>query len=133
MSTAPQAPAVWVFDRLHAGMTLGWHDDAIDAAALAAWQAIYGGPGPQDPGQPVPSGFAPVLVMRAYLAVVSPRPPGNIHRLLPRELPLRSTVRCVAREWRGPRRSLRFQVDCHRLDADARLLLTGELDLLWAA
>ncbi len=131
----------WVFDRLQPGMLLGSHDDQVDSAALEAWQAIYGGLDLHDTGQRVPSAFASVLVMRAYLAVVSPRPPGNIHRMLsvrslaplPRDRPLRTTVSCIARELKGDRRLVRFRTECHALEDDAPLLVVGELELLWAA
>lgn len=127
------------FERLQPGQVIGVHDDCIDAPALARWHAIYGtGPaGATDAS--APSGFAAVLVMRAYLAVVSPRPPGNIHRMLalrlhaplPRERPLRCEVSCVDKQVRGERLVARFRVACR--DADGTPLVDGEIDMLWAA
>ena len=137
----PPPPPVWLFDAFEPGRVIGHHEDRIDTAAAAAWQAIYGGALPGAEGRPLPSGLATVLVMRAYLAVVSPRPPGNIHRLLtvrrlaPLRLDeaLRTTVRCVGRSRQGDRRVLRFQADCQSLEPGAPMLVSGELELLWAA
>lgn len=63
-------------------MIIGRHEDCINASAMASWRAIDGGADTDGPDARVPSGFATVLFVRAYLRVVSPRPPGNIHRLL---------------------------------------------------
>ena len=130
---------VFSFDHLKAGMILGRHEDRIDEPALANWRAIYGGSGADDPDARVPSGFAAVLIMRAYLSIVSPRPPGNIHRLLalrthaplPRNQCLQTTVVCVAKEMRGERRYVRFSADCRC--NDGALVVVGALELLWAA
>lgn len=137
----PGTAQPWLFERLQPGLRIGHHDDRIDAAMLADWQALYGGPDPDAPGAMVPGGLATVLVMRAYLAAVSPRPPGNIHRLLsvrraaplPRGVWLRTTVHCIERELKGDRRLVRFGTACHARADGAPLLVAGELELLWAA
>lgn len=138
---SPALAEPWLFERLQAGLRIGHHDDRIDPGMLADWQALYGGRDPDAPGAPAPAGLATVLVMRAYLAVVNPRPPGNIHRLLsvrrvaplPRGVALRTTVHCIGRELKGDRRLVRFGTACHALADGAPLLVAGELELLWAA
>lgn len=78
-------------------------------------------------------------MMRAYLRVVAPRPPGNIHarqRLVLHGLPrlderVRSCVYCLDKEIRRERRYLQLEVSGR--GAGQRPLYTGQMQLIWAA
>ena len=77
-------------------------------------------------------------VMRAYLAVVSPRPPGNIQarqRFQVHGLPragetVRSEVRCLDKQVKRER----FYVDLQVQGSgdDGRVLYTAVMSLIWA-
>jgi len=127
--------AVFTFDRLQPGELVGCRSERIERRALTIWNTIYGG----NDGPQVPAGFAAVLVMRAYLAIVSPRPPGNIHRALtvrahrplPYDEPLLSAVTCTAKQLRNGRRYVQFTVTCRAQDGN--LCVDGDIDMIWAA
>ena len=126
---------VLTFDRLQPGMLVGHRHDRIEPTALTMWRTIYGGSG----DLAVPAGFAAVLVMRAYLAIVSPRPPGNIHRALDVrahhplavDLPLQSAVACTDKQIRNGRRYVQFTVTIHA--PEGQLCVDGDIDMIWAA
>lgn len=129
------SPASFTFDRLQDGALIGRRTDVIDATLLSLWERIYG----SVVGTDVPGGMGAVLVMRAYLAIVTPRPPGNIHRALTvrlhaplaRDQALTMEVRCLSKQLRKERRYATFEVigyDVHGTPA-----LAGQIDMLWAA
>ena len=66
---------VRTFDTFEAGQAMGSHDVTVDRAMFDRWTSLYGG----DLGETAPGGMAMVVVMRSYMAIVTPRPPGNIH------------------------------------------------------
>ena len=125
------------FDTLEPGRVLGTHVEVAGAALLGRWSALY----PDDafaPGE-TPAGLANVLVMRAYLAVVQPRPPGNVHaglsitRLAPIPAGARThtTVTCVGRHERSGRRFVEFSAQTRSDDGSS--LVEARLTLIWAA
>ena len=124
----------FTFDRLVPGMLVGERADRIDRQSLDLWQDIYG----QRATDPLPADFASVLVMRAYLTIVSPRPPGNIHRLLTvrmheplrAEVPLAVAVTCAGKRARDSRLDVQFHV---AVRTAGRLAVEGEIDMRWAA
>ncbi|MFQ6721398.1 hypothetical protein OMF40_14025, partial [Bordetella pertussis] len=77
--------------------------------------------------------------IRAYLNVVTPRPPGNIHaqQILSIDgLPgvgetVRSRIRCLGKEIRRERRYLQLEVS--GVGERERNLYTGRMNLIWAA
>jgi len=100
---------MFVFDRFEPGAVYGVHRETLSADALRAWQEMF----PDDPvGPAIPAGYISVVMMRAYFAVVTPRPPGNIHagqRLVVHALPrlgdrIEISVRCARKEIRRDRR-----------------------------
>jgi hypothetical protein len=78
-------------------------------------------------------------MMRAYLDVVVPRPPGNVHakqKLRMRGVPLqgesmRVTVVCAGKEMRRERRYVELQVS--GAGEGGRKLFDGLITLIWAA
>lgn len=133
------ARAPWRFDEFVPGATLGSRTQTLDEPLLRALRAVYG-PGEGGPmRRPEAAALAMVLMMRAYMAVVAPRPPGNIHarqRLRIQALPttgesLSVVLRCHAKELRRGRRYVDFEAV--GTGAGGRALFTGLLTLVWAA
>lgn len=87
----------------------------------------------------LPAGMATVLMMRAYLQVISPRPPGNLHvhqkmRLhspIWRQEAVTTSVMCETKEHKGKRKKLVLGMQGH--GEGGRLLFDGEMTLYWAA
>ena len=85
------------------------------------------------------AGIAVVMMMRAYLAVVASRPPGNIHArqgftLAAPPQPgerIRSVVTCVGKEMKRGRRHVEFRTE--GTGAGGRPIYTGRMALIWAA
>ncbi len=85
-------------------------------AEVAAWHGLFGG----DAGEWMPPGMVSVVAMRAYLTVVTPRPPGNIHgasRFAVRRRvrvgeSLITAVSCEAKEIRKQRRIVQLALQC---------------------
>lgn len=129
--------ALYTYDSFTPGSVLGEWEEPLDARLLALWERLFGQHA-QD-AQARQAGLAVALMMRAYLNVVTPRPPGNIHArqaLCVQGLPrsgerVRSTVRCLDKEMRGERRYLRLEVAGE--GATGRPLYTGRMNLIWAA
>lgn len=68
---------VLIFDNFSVGRLMGSHAYTIDQAAFGRWIGLY----PQDEAHypKIPPGMALMVVMRAYMSILSPRPEGNIH------------------------------------------------------
>jgi len=124
-----------LFDDFRAGEDLGSHVQTCDLATAERWRALFGrGPGPAEA-----AGVAVAMMMRSYLAVVAPRPPGNIHarqRMALQALPrpgesIHSSVRCVGKEVRRERRYVEIEV--RAIGDDQRPLYRGTLTMVWAA
>lgn len=130
---------ILLFDHFQANTLMGQHVEVFEASLAHAWRTVFGLP---ESAQPYPgelSSLALAMAMRAYLAVVSPRPPGNVHarqQFQMHTLPeigetITTQVVCVRKEIRRERRYVDLQVDaCGRA---ARPLFTGEMRLIWAA
>jgi hypothetical protein len=135
----PEAPAqVWLFDRFVAGAEIGSCSQAVDSALLRQLRRVYGGAG-SAPSRGESATLAMVIMMRAYMSLVAPRPPGNIHarqRLRLEALPalgetLQTTVRCLGKEIRRERRFVDFEAA--GTGAGGRPVFNGILTLVWAA
>lgn len=78
--TSKAATDVWTFADFHPGHSFGEMSITLDAVRLAKWNAIYGGASePYNPSRPLPCGLLVTCMMEAYLGLIQPRPPGNIH------------------------------------------------------
>lgn len=122
------------------GTRLGEHTDTYDAQLAQAWQRIFGRAQDGSANGPAEAAsIAMVLAMRAYLAVVTPRPPGNVHarqqfKLLTRPHPgeqVRTVIACVGKEIKRER----FYVDLQARGTGegGRELFDGRMSLIWAA
>lgn len=122
------------------GAALGEHVEPYTPELAAAWRSIFGdaaGEGASGPAEA--ASVAVVLAMRAYLAVVSPRPPGNVqarqrftlHRLPRPGERVRSVLHCVDKQIKRERRCVDLQVQ--GLADGGEPLYTGHMSLIWAA
>lgn len=126
----------FLFDDFSAGALLGSHQMVYDDALVDHWQRIFGSaPMPQAQA----ASLAVVIMMRAFLAVVSPRPPGNIHAkqlLRFSRLPtpgdqITTTIRCRSKDIRRGRRYVELEANACRQGGG--FLFQGVLTLVWAA
>ena len=128
-----------LFDDFQPGAVMGQHVDVLDDSLHQAWRDIFGlPPGAQPHPGALPS-LALAWAMRAYLSVVTPRPPGNVHarqQFQMHALPevgetIATTVTCVRKEIRRERRYVDIQVAA--TGRAQRPLFSGEMSLIWAA
>lgn len=139
MTQTLSAPVI-LWEHFAPGTLLGECTQTYDTAQASRWQALFGchatdGAG----GYAEQAGMATIMMMRAFLHIVAPRPPGNIHagqKLTLHDLPhpdetVRLSVRCLDKRMRKERRFVDLSVACHGLDG--RAIFRGELTLIWAA
>lgn len=130
----------FTFERFEPGAVLGEATVTFDAALAQGWQRIFGA-GAEDGanGAAEGAGVAVVMMMRAYLGVVTPRPPGNVHsrqRLSMRGVPrkgeaIRTVMRCESKELKRERRYVELRAI--GTGDGGRLIYDGRLTLIWAA
>ncbi|MEW5420897.1 hypothetical protein [Amorphus sp. 3PC139-8] len=129
---------IWTFADFQPGMALGTIDLALDADRRAHWNEVYG-ESVGAAGAMVPQGLAVALMMDAYVKVIQPRPPGNVHAM--QTLSFTGTdaawgdlmhfdFNVGGKEMKRERRWVTFSVT-GRTDAD--IILTGEIRAIWAA
>ena len=129
-----------LFEDFQPGALMGECVEVYDAAQARRWQAIFGSQ-PEDGAGAAVEGvcMAVVNMMRAYLSVVVPRPPGNVHakqKLQMHGVPvpgesMRVTVVCAGKEMRRERRYVELQVS--GAGNGGRKLFDGLVTLIWAA
>ncbi len=130
-------PQLLLWDGFSPGTSLGSTSETIDDALAGQWRAVYGAaPGGPHDGT-LPHALVQVLVMRAFLRVVAPRPPGNVHAGI--ELTIErspqpgdtvtTALECVGKSLRKGRRfvDLGFATTCARGP-----LARGRLTLIWS-
>lgn len=128
-------PILW--EHFHAGNVLGSTTLAYDEPMSQAWERIFGVDDARSAAEA--ASIATALMMRGYLSVVAPRPPGNLHarqRLTVESLPRRGdridmVVVCQSKELRRDRRYVDLQVSGQA--GDGRALFVGVMSLVWAA
>jgi hypothetical protein len=126
----------YLFDDFVPGAALGEATCTYDEATATQWRRIFGAGTP--PGAEA-AGIAVALMMRGYLSVVAPRPPGNVHagqRLRLSSLPqpgepVRTVVACADKVTRRERRFVDLEVTATGIGQ--RPLFAGRLTLIWAA
>ena len=129
--------AAIVFDDFEPGAILGETAEAFDPGLAESWQRIFGAPSPG--ASAMGAGIAVVLMMRAYLAVVAPRPPGNIHarqRFQLAGMPrpgerIRTVVTCAGKEMKRGRPHVELATE--GTGEGGRPIYTGRMTLIWAA
>lgn len=125
------------FDRFEPGQSLGAFELTVDDAMLSLWEKLYG-QRPESSGQ-LPMAFAPLILMRALLTVVTPRPPGNLHvgqtydiHSMPHAYqPFIAAVDCSSKLLKKERRVLDLLVSVRSV-ADKTPLLSGTSTIFWA-
>lgn len=130
-------PDVLTFDRFVVGGSFGPSTETPDPALIAAWRRLY--PGDQFPDGCFPRAMATVLMMRAYMQLLAPRPPGNIHAGQKMVLgdPVRigdavtTTIVCTDKAMRRERRYV--TVRATGVNQEGRMCFEGDLTLIWAA
>lgn len=132
---------VWTFADFRAGHSFGEMSLVLDESRLDQWRSIYGDGGAEnaDAGsRAVPRGLLVTCMMEAYLGLIGPRPPGNIHAsqkiafgpCRPRlgdTLSVRAS--CLDKIERKGRGWVTFEV---AIDKDGDNLLRGEIRTIWA-
>lgn len=119
------------------GATLGERTVTFDDTLLRPWLTLF--PDDAEHAPLMPPGMAMVMIMRAYLAVVTPRPPGNIHasqwirgHARPRlGDEITTEVACTEKTHRNERRWLTLSTRSR--DGAGALLFEGRKTLIWAA
>lgn len=131
-------PAI-LFDDFEPGRLLGSHTLVYDEALAKNWRRIFQDTEGCTYSQAEAASIATLLMMRAYLAVVSPRPPGNIHArqsMVFATLPtigdeLDITIECRAKEVKRGRRYV--ELLALGKASDGPPIFQGVLTLIWAA
>lgn len=127
----------WTFDRFAPDTTFGTSRWTPDRAAFARWNALFRTC--PDDQTTLPAGMISMVALRAYMALLAERPPGNIHamqattvtHLPPLDTPLEAELRCLSCELRNGRRWLKL-VTITRL-IDGTPCFEGTMTMLWAA
>jgi len=129
-----------LFEHFVPGELLGVHSETYTPGQARRWQSIFGATAADGADGPAEqSSMAVVMMMRAYLNVVAPRPPGNIHARQQLDMhgvprrgeAVRLAVRCLDKAMRRERRYVELQVSGN--GEDGRPLFSGHLTLIWAA
>lgn len=132
--------AVITFEDFEPGTVIGEIVETFDADLSEGWRRIFGSDPAAGAGTSAEqAGIGVVMMMRAYLRVVSPRPPGNVHARQQFRLqgapqpgePLRTAVRCVHKEMKRGRRYVELEVA--GTGHGERPVYTGRMTLIWAA
>lgn len=124
-----------LFNDIQTGVVMGEWVDTYSEAQADKWQALFG----SGPDAAQAASMATVYMMRAFLNVVAPRPPGNIHArqvLRMKGLPrlgetLTMTVACEGKEMRRERRYVDLSVRAR--GEGGRPIFEGLISLIWAA
>ena len=106
---------MFVYDAFEPGKDYGVWPFVFDGAALASWCDVFA----EDAGEIMPPGMTAMVAMQAYMHVIAPRPPGNIHarqqveiRRLPRlGEQLSTAVRCLGKEVRRGRHRVQLELE----------------------
>ncbi len=125
------------FERFEPGRVIRSTPERVDAALLAHWRKLY----PHDSWQAgeLPLGLATVLLMRAYMRTLTPRPPGNVHARQQLRLhggigadeEVTTEFECTGKEIRRERRYVELAVRGRA--AHDRLVFDGRMSMIWAA
>ena len=128
------------FDRFVPDGILGETTLDYTPALASGWSRIFGStPAGGASCDAEAAGIAVVMMMRAYLKVVTPRPPGNVHARqhftlnTPPQIgeSIRTVVRCLSKEMKRERRWVELGVE--GTGSGGRAIYAGTLTLIWAA
>ena len=118
------------------GQSMGEYSLNYDEMFVRGWQHVFG---QATLSRAQGAGVSLMLMMRAFLTVVSPRPPGNIHArqsLSFSSLPVLGdhitvSVVCESKTIRKDRRYVELGVKAH--NQRGQQVFTGVLSLIWVA
>jgi hypothetical protein len=128
------------YDTFEPGKTMGEAVLALDESHAQSWQKIFGNTASSGASESAEgAGLLVAMMMRAYLAVVTPRPPGNVHarqrfrlHALPRQgEAVRTVISCEGKEIKRERRYV--ELLAQGTGDDGRAIYEGRLSLIWAA
>ena len=132
--------AVITFEDFKPGAVMGEGVEVFDEKLAQRWQKIFGDqPADGANGAAEGASLAVVMMMRAYLNVVAPRPPGNVHarqrfslESTPRQgEAIRTVIACMGKELKRERRYVELQA--WGTGDEGRSIFTGRMTLIWAA
>ena len=126
-----------LFDDYVPGAFMGERVEVYDQEQALRWQSIFGENSQE--GAAEGASMAVIAMMRGYLNLVTPRPPGNMHarqRLRMRGVPrlgetIRITVHCRNKEIRRGHKYVELQIQ--GCGTQGRALFDALLTLIWAA
>jgi hypothetical protein len=131
---------VITFEDFNPGAVMGESVEVFDEKLAQGWQKIFGDqPADGANGAAEGASLAVVMMMRAYLNVVAPRPPGNVHarQRFSLESPprqgeaIRTVIACVEKAFKRERRYVELQA--RGTGEEGRPIFTGRMTLIWAA
>ncbi|MEZ5676264.1 MAG: hypothetical protein R3D81_13890 [Thalassovita sp.] len=122
------------FDDFQPGHSFGAAPVTLDDALFAKWTALF--PDDDACAPDMPEGMTAVLVMNAYMELIAPRPPGNVHAsqmccTACKAGPDRQHHRHLYRQRAAGRRWLDLETQSH--DEDGNFLFSGTMRMIWAA
>lgn len=125
------------FDDFEPGRCFGSVPITLDERLWSNWTRLY--PGDTASSPDMPEGMTAVLVMQAYMGLVAPRPPGNVHASQSFEVvrmprigqTVTTSVTCTGKELRNGRRWIDLATDS--CDAEGQHLFKGRMRMIWAA
>jgi len=125
------------FERFQVGASFDPWMETPSPQMLASWEKLYGDATGEN-GE-LPSGMATVLMMRAYMHRVGPRPPGNIHARQQMTIQhpicqgdaITTVLRCIHKEMRKERRYVTLEAQANNQRGEP--CFTGVMTLIWAA
>lgn len=128
-----------LFDDFKPGTRMGETSLVYGAELAGQWERIFGASADSADRAAQGASIATVMMMRAYMSVVSPRPPGNVHarqHLMLDDVPVqdervRVEISCVGKELRRGRRYVDLEVI--GTGEGGRPLYRGLMNLIWAA
>ena len=125
------------FDDFAPGTGFGAAELTLDATDFANWCAVF--PDDATLWPRMPAGMTSVVIMRAYMALIAPRPSGNVHgaqattlhRLPLMGEPLHTRLSCTGKELKRDRSWVDFASET--FDGTGASLFNGRMRILWAA
>ena len=128
-----------LFDDFKPGKRMGETSLAYGPELAGQWERIFGDSTDAADRAAKGASIATVMMMRAYMLIVSPRPPGNVHarqHLVLDDVPVqhervRVEISCVGKELRRGRRYVDLEVV--GTGEGGRPLYRGLMNLIWAA
>jgi hypothetical protein len=129
-------PPLWLFSAFEPGLLIGKSELTFDEVMLHQWESLYG---PLKSKGMAPLGSVPLLLMRAFATIITPRPAGNLHvgqQCILHRLPkigakMLASASCASKEEKHGRKVVQFAVDITD-SPGGNLMITGTTTIFWA-